>query len=84
MKNLINREEERFAKPCADEIIAINLCTEKDPCLVQIESMLSSEERKYLIALLKDFKDVFAWSYEDMPGIDPEIVQHRIPLDPEA
>ena len=24
------------------------------------------------------------WSYEDMLGIDPEIVQHRIPLDPEA
>ena len=46
--------------------------------------MLSSEECERLVALLKDFKDVFAWSYEDMPGIDPEIVQHRIPLDLEA
>ena len=46
--------------------------------------MLSSEERERLVALLKDFKDVFAWSYEDMPGIAPEIVQHRIPLDPDA
>ena len=45
---------------------------------------MSSEERERLVALLKDFKDVFAWSYEDMPGIDLEIVQHRIPLDPEA
>ena len=62
----------------------MNVGTEKDPRLVQIGSMLSSEEREHLVALLKDFKDVFAWSYEDLPGIDPEIVQHRIPLDPEA
>ena len=52
--------------------------------MVQIGSTLSSEECKRLVALLKYFKDVFAWSYEDTPGIDPEIVQHRIPFDPEA
>ena len=84
MKHLIDREEERFVKPLVDEIIPINVGTEKDPCLVQIGSTLSSEERERLVALLKDFKDVFAWSYEDMPGIDPEIVQHWIPLDLEA
>ena len=67
-----------------DEITTVNVGTEKDPRLVQIGSTLSSEEREHLVALLKDFKVVFAWSYEDMPGIDPEIVQHRIPLDPEA
>ncbi|GMP34651.1 hypothetical protein CsSME_00007433 [Camellia sinensis var. sinensis] len=84
LKHLIDREEERFVKPIVDEIIPINVSTEKDPHLVQIGSTLSSEERERLVALLKDFKDVFTWSYEDMPGIDPEIVQHRIPLDPEA
>ncbi|RVW72836.1 Retrovirus-related Pol polyprotein from transposon 17.6 [Vitis vinifera] len=26
----------------------------------------------------------FAWSYEDMPGLDPSIVQHRLPLLPHA
>ena len=67
-----------------DEITTINVRTEKDMRLVQIGSTLSSEERECLVTLLKDFKDVFTWSYEDMPGIDPEIVQHRIPLDPEA
>ena len=67
-----------------DEITTVNVGTEKDPRLVQIGSALSSEERERLVALLKDFKDVFAWSYEDMPGSDPEIVQHQIPLDPEA
>ena len=31
-----------------------------------------------LIALLKEFKEIFAWSYQDMPGLDTEIVFHRI------
>ncbi|GMP54864.1 hypothetical protein CsSME_00019890 [Camellia sinensis var. sinensis] len=84
LKHLIDREEERFVKPFVDEIIAMNVGTEKDPRMVQIGSTLSSEERERLVALLKDFKDVFTWSYEDMPGIDHEIVQHRILLDPEA
>ena len=84
LQRLIDQEQERFVKPLMDEITTVNVGTEKDPRLVQIGSTLSSEERERLVALLKDFKDVFAWSYEDMPGIDPEIVQHRIPLDPEA
>ena len=34
------------------------------------------------MALLTKFKEVFAWSYEDMPGIDTDIVQYCIPIDP--
>ncbi|RVW93290.1 Transposon Ty3-I Gag-Pol polyprotein [Vitis vinifera] len=30
--------------------------------------------------LLRAYLDVFAWSYEDMPGLDPSIVQHHLPL----
>ena len=52
--------------------------------MVQIGSTLSVQEREQLVDLLKEFRDVFAWSYKDMPGIDPEIVEHRIPLLPNA
>ena len=31
-----------------------------------------------LIALLKKFKEIFTWSYQDMPGLDTEIVVHKI------
>lgn len=34
-----------------------------------------------LIELLKEFKDVFAYTYENLKGIPSEIVQHRIELD---
>ena len=35
-----------------------------------------------LVALLRDYQDIFAWSYQDMPGLNPDIVQHRLPLNP--
>ena len=30
------------------------------------------------INLFKEFRDVFDWSYEEMLGIDPHIVEHEI------
>jgi hypothetical protein len=35
-------------------------------------------------ALFQEFRDVFAWSYEEMPGIDPSIVIHEIKTYPDA
>jgi len=31
--------------------------------------------------LLKDFKDVFVWTYKDLKGIPLELAQHKIELD---
>jgi hypothetical protein len=31
--------------------------------------------------MLKEFKDIFAWTYKDMKGIPLELAQHRIELD---
>ena len=41
---------------------------------------LPNEEKKAMVALLTDFQDVFAWSYEDMRGMDPQLYQHQIHL----
>jgi hypothetical protein len=30
--------------------------------------------------MLKEFKDVFAWTYKDLKGIPPELAQHKIEL----
>ena len=43
---------------------------------------LTTLEKDALIALLIEFKEAFAWSYEDMLGIDIAIVHHYIPMDP--
>ena len=51
---------------------------------MRIGTTLSADERDSLLRLLRSYLDVFAWSYEDMPGLDPSIVQHHLPLVPHA
>ena len=47
---------------------AINLGTKEERKEVKIGTTLSPTTRKELIDLLQDYNDVFAWSYQDMPG----------------
>ena len=50
--------------------------------MIQVGNTLTTSEKDALVTLLTEFKEVFAWSYEDMPGIDTNIVQHCIPTYP--
>ena len=38
----------------------------------------SQEEIAIYTTLFKEFHDVFSWSYEEIPSIDPLIVEHEI------
>uniref|UniRef100_A0A2N9FH16 Uncharacterized protein n=1 Tax=Fagus sylvatica TaxID=28930 RepID=A0A2N9FH16_FAGSY len=46
------------------------------------DASLSAKERKCLIDLLHEYKDVFAWDYHEMPGIDPGLVAHSLNVEP--
>uniref|UniRef100_A0A2N9GEF8 Reverse transcriptase domain-containing protein n=1 Tax=Fagus sylvatica TaxID=28930 RepID=A0A2N9GEF8_FAGSY len=50
----------------------------------RLEPAAPQSKRKALIALLREFHEIFAWSYQDMPGLDTDIVVHKIPLKPEC
>ena len=54
------------------------------PRLISISSKLSEEEKAELILLLKEFRDVFAWDYSEMLGLDPGLVVHTLNMDPGA
>ncbi|MCO5558107.1 hypothetical protein L7F22_011684 [Adiantum nelumboides] len=49
-----------------------------------IATDLTEEEEQLLITTLKQYKDVFAWSYKDLKGVDSSICQHTIPLKSDA
>jgi hypothetical protein len=38
----------------------------------------SPKEIQIYTDLFKEFRNVFSWSYKEMPGIDPRIVEHEI------
>ena len=50
--------------------------------LAYIGSRLAEDLRHLLIHFLKQNKDVFAWKQEDMGGIDPTIITHRLNVSP--
>ena len=73
-------QDERQILPHQEITEAVNLGTEEERKDVKIETTLSLATRKELIDLLQDYIDVFAWSYQDMPSLDIDIVVHRLPL----
>ena len=49
----------------------------------RIGTTLSPKMKTRLVWLLKENLDVFAWSHEDMPGIFPKVIEHKLDMDPE-
>ena len=50
--------------------------------MTRVGTLASSPVRQELMAFLRDNQDVFAWSHEDMPGIDPTIMVHKLNVSP--
>jgi hypothetical protein len=45
---------------------------------VHIGASYSPDEIQIYKDIFKEFCDIFSWSYEEMHGIDPDIVVHEI------
>ncbi|CAL9000565.1 unnamed protein product, partial [Prunus brigantina] len=63
-----------------DPLQEINLGTEEDPRPTFISALLKEPLKSELIALLQEFRDCFAWHYHEMPGLDRELVEHKLPI----
>ena len=77
---VLNRESEG-SKLNIKEIEMVNRADEgKNEKPVKIGVNFPKGMKPKLIALLKEFKEIFVWSYQDMPGLDTKIIVHRIPV----
>jgi hypothetical protein len=54
------------------------------PQPVFVSAALESGMKKRLIQLLQRYSDVFAWHYEEMPGLDTELVAHHLNVFPNS
>jgi ribonuclease HI len=71
-------------QPHQEPVDVINLGTEEDRKEVKVGTALKKNVKEELVKLLHEYVDVFAWSYQDMPGLDTDIVVHKLPLKPEC
>ena len=76
--------KDKKVTPITGSTKLIDFGTPDQPKEIMIGSSLSPNERSRLIDLLRSYLEVFAWSYEDMPGLDSSIVQHHLPILPHA
>ena len=83
ISRLLEREE-RAIQPYKEDLEVINLGSEEDRKEVKIGASLDPDVKKQVIELLREYIDIFAWSYQDMPGLNTDIVVHRLPLKPEC
>jgi len=77
-------QERNPIQPYGEALEVINLGTEEDKKEIKIGASLEAGVKKRVIELLKEYADVFAWSYRDMQGLDTNIVVHRLPLKSEC
>ncbi|KAA3467285.1 hypothetical protein EPI10_002310 [Gossypium australe] len=71
------KQEEKQILPHEEVVENIVL---KEGKVVKIGTCIPEETKRDLVELLWEFKDVFAWSYQDMPGLSTDIVVHRLPI----
>jgi hypothetical protein len=51
-----------------------------DPRMVNIGKGATKKERKEILALIREFRDTFAWNYDDLKAYRGDVIQHAIPL----
>ncbi|KAL5546225.1 hypothetical protein UlMin_005912 [Ulmus minor] len=85
----VHKEQQEIVIPKDEPQEQANLLEEvnlsddpKEPRTVLISKELTGNIRAAVINTLKENKDVFAWSYEEMPGLDPLLVTHKLGVEP--
>ena len=65
-------------------MIQVNLGSQDHHKPIFISESLSLTEREKLIVLVREYINVFAWNYEDMPGLDLQVSMHRLNIKPDV
>ena len=66
--------------PSCEYVEDVNIRTEEDPDVIKISRTLSLEAKKNYISLMKEYSDVFSWSYRDLKAYDTRIIHHTISI----
>ena len=71
-------EEQRIVAEPIEELEEIILDELKPEWTTRIGTLASQLICQALASFLKTNRDVFTWSHDDMPGIDPSVIVHRL------
>ena len=74
----LNIKEKRIVAEPTEMLENIPLDESNPERCTRVGADLEEKNKKDLVQFLKKNIDVFAWSHEDMSGIDPSVITHRL------
>ena len=80
----MNIEERRMVEDPIEALEDISLEENNPEKFTRVGADLEKKIKEGLVHFLKKNIDVFAWSHEDMPGIDPSVITHRLNVCPSS
>ena len=75
---MIEEKEEDKVKALEE----VELVDKMTTMMTRIGTTLSRKMRSRLVQFLKENLNVFTWSHEDMPGISPRVIEHKLNVNP--
>ena len=77
-------KEQRKIAESVEELEEVTLDDLRPERTTRMDTLASQPIRQALTTFLRENQDLFAWSHEDMPGIDPSIIVHRLNVSPSS
>ncbi|KAL0381886.1 UNVERIFIED_CONTAM: hypothetical protein Slati_4610900, partial [Sesamum latifolium] len=68
----------------SEELLNIKLVPGDPEKVTRIGSQMDETIRREVVQCLQRNIDVFAWTLQDLEGIDPEVITHHLNIDPQA
>ncbi|KAL0443978.1 UNVERIFIED_CONTAM: hypothetical protein Slati_2120500 [Sesamum latifolium] len=76
------KEEVPVAVQPVEELLTVELIPGDPGKITKIGSKMKGDVREQVINCLRKNKDIFAWTPQDLEGIDPGVITHHLNLDP--
>ncbi|KAL0405190.1 UNVERIFIED_CONTAM: hypothetical protein Slati_3832900 [Sesamum latifolium] len=76
------KEEAAVAVQPVEELLTVELIPGDPGKVTKIGSKMKEDVRDQVVDYLRKNKDIFAWTLQDLEGIDPCVITHHLNLDP--
>ncbi|KAL0457959.1 UNVERIFIED_CONTAM: hypothetical protein Slati_0423100 [Sesamum latifolium] len=80
--NLEPKEEAPVTVQPVEELLTVELIPGDPGKVTKIGSRMKEDVRDQVVNYLRKNKDIFAWTAQELEGIDPGVITHHLNLDP--
>jgi len=67
-------------QPQLKEVEDYDIGTKEEPKIVKLSKYLPAQVKSKYVEFIKKYKDIFAWSCNDLRMYDTSVIEHKIPL----